>query len=62
MKPRLLPLGDSSLLIRFGDEIEPALNQCVHELDALLREDQIPGVIETIPPMPPCCFIMILWF
>jgi inhibitor of KinA len=49
MKPRLEPLGDSSLLIRFGDEIEPALNQCVHELDALLREDHIPGVIETIP-------------
>ena len=49
MKPRLLPLGDSSLLIRFGDEIEPALNQRVHDLDALLREDQIPGVIETIP-------------
>jgi inhibitor of KinA len=49
MKPRLLPLGDSSLLIRFGDEIDPALNQRVHDLDALLTEDQIPGVIETIP-------------
>ncbi len=30
MKPKLVPLGDSALLIQFGDEIDLDLNQCVH--------------------------------
>ena len=49
MKPRLLAMGDSALLVKFGEEIDPAINQRVHELDALLRADQIAGVIETVP-------------
>jgi KipI family sensor histidine kinase inhibitor len=49
MKPRLLPLGDSALLIQFGDEIDPGLNQHVHELDALLNVDKPAGVVETVP-------------
>ena len=43
----LKPLGDSSILIQLGDEIDPALNQRVHALSALLQN--IPAVIETIP-------------
>lgn len=49
MKPRLLAMGDSALLVRFGDEIDPAVNRRVHELDALLRADRIAGVIESVP-------------
>lgn len=49
MKPRLLPLGDSALLIRFGGEIDPGLNQHVHELDALLNVEKPAGVVETVP-------------
>ena len=49
MKPRLLAIGDSALLIQLGDEIDPALNQRVHELDALFRADPMEGVIETVP-------------
>jgi KipI family sensor histidine kinase inhibitor len=49
MKPRLLAMGDSALLIKFGEEIDPVINQRVHQLDALLRADQIAGVIETVP-------------
>ena len=49
MKPRLLPLGDSALLVRFGDEIDPGVNQSVHALDALLGADKPAGVIETVP-------------
>jgi KipI family sensor histidine kinase inhibitor len=49
MKPRLLAMGDSALMIQYGDEIDPAVNQSIHELDALLRTDPIPGVIETVP-------------
>lgn len=43
----LKPLGDSSILIQLGDEIDPILNQRVHALSALLQT--IPTVIETVP-------------
>lgn len=43
----LKPLGDSSILIQLGDEVDPILNQRVHALDALLQA--IPAVIETVP-------------
>ncbi len=43
----LKPLGDSSILIQLGDEIDPILNQRVHALDSLLKN--IPGIIETVP-------------
>jgi inhibitor of KinA len=43
----LKPLGDSSILIQLGDEIDPILNQRVHTLDSLLQN--IPGIIETVP-------------
>jgi KipI family sensor histidine kinase inhibitor len=43
----LKPLGDSSILIQLGDEIDPILNQRVHALDALLQN--IPGIFETVP-------------
>ena len=49
MKPRLLAIGDSALLIKFGNEIDPAVNQRLHELDALFRADQIAGIVETVP-------------
>jgi len=42
----LKPLGDSSILIQLGDAIDPALNQRVHALDALLQS--LP-IIETVP-------------
>ncbi|MBN8583408.1 MAG: 5-oxoprolinase subunit PxpB [Anaerolineae bacterium] len=43
----LKPLGDSSILIQLGDEINPALNQRVHALSRLLQT--ITTIIETIP-------------
>ncbi len=43
----LKPLGDSSILIQLGDAIDPALNQRVHALSALLQTS--PAVIETVP-------------
>ena len=49
MKPQLVPFGDSALLIKFGDEIDLSINQRVHNLDALLRAREIPGVVETVP-------------
>ncbi len=49
MKPQLIPFGDSGLLIKFGDEIDLAVNQRVHNLDALLCAKPINGVIEAVP-------------
>ncbi|MGA7194528.1 MAG: 5-oxoprolinase subunit PxpB [Anaerolineales bacterium] len=49
MKPKLIPLGDSALLIQFGDQIDLEINQRVHALDALLRAESINGIIETVP-------------
>jgi len=49
MKPKLLPLGDSALLIQFGTEIDLETNQRLHTLDALLRAELIPGIIEMVP-------------
>jgi KipI family sensor histidine kinase inhibitor len=49
MKPRLVPLGDSAILVQLGEAIDPALNRQVHALDVRLREFSLPGVIETVP-------------
>lgn len=48
-KPRIVPLGDSSLLVQFGEEIDPDVNQRVHALANLVDASSIPGVIETVP-------------
>ncbi len=46
---KILPLGDSSLLIQFGEDIDPDLNRRVLALDALLHASLPQGVIETVP-------------
>ena len=48
-KPRLLPLGDSSLLIELGQEIDFTVNQRVHALASLIEASAINGLIETVP-------------
>jgi inhibitor of KinA len=49
MKPKLLPLGDSALLIHFSDQIDLEINQSVHALDALLRAHAVMGIMEMVP-------------
>jgi len=48
-KPRIVPLGDSSLLVQFVEEIDPAVNQRVHALASLLDVSPFEGIIETLP-------------
>ena len=48
-KPRIVPLGDSSLLIQLGNEIDLAVNQRVHALARLIEASSITGIIETVP-------------
>jgi inhibitor of KinA len=43
------PLGDSALLIQFGEEIDMNINQRVHALNALLHATSFDGILETVP-------------
>ena len=49
MKPRIVPLGDSTLLVQFGDEIDLTINQRVHTFANLITAFSINGIIETVP-------------
>jgi inhibitor of KinA len=48
-KPKIVPLGDSALLVQLGDEIDITINQRVHALAALINISHLSGVIETVP-------------
>lgn len=49
MKPRIVPLGDSTALVQFGDEIDLTINQRVHAFANLIANSVISGVVETVP-------------
>jgi inhibitor of KinA len=50
---QFLPCGDTALSIEFGKEVDPLINARVmafdEEIQALLKEGRLPGVVETIP-------------
>ena len=46
---RIVPLGDSSVLVQLGDEIDFAINQRVHVLANLIDASALNGIVETIP-------------
>ena len=48
-RPKLLPLGDSSVLIQLGDEIDLPINRRVHALTDLITDSSIKGVVEIVP-------------
>ena len=48
-KPKIVPLGDSALLVQVEDEVDIATNQRVHALAALINVSPPLGVIETVP-------------
>lgn len=48
-KPKIVPLGDTALLVQLGDEIDITINQHVHALAALINTSPLHGVIETVP-------------
>jgi len=48
-KPNIVPLGDSALLVQFGDEIDIVINQRVHALATLLNTSRFEGIIEMVP-------------
>jgi 5-oxoprolinase (ATP-hydrolysing) subunit B len=46
---RLLPAGDTGLVVEWGDEVSLAINARVRALDRLVAAAGIAGVIETVP-------------
>ena len=48
-RPRIVPLGDSSVLVQFGNEIDISVNRRVHALASLVDASSMPGVVETVP-------------
>lgn len=46
---RLIPAGDTAILVQFENEISPENNSRVQSLAAMISDAAVPGVIETIP-------------
>jgi len=49
MKPRIVPLGDSAVLVQLGNEIDININQHIHALSNLIESASSHGIIETVP-------------
>lgn len=47
--PRIRAVGDSALLVEYGDTIDPAVNGRVVALDRMLGEAHLPGVVSLTP-------------
>lgn len=47
--PRLVPAGDTALVVELGDHVDAALNARVRALDRRVTEATLPGVVETLP-------------
>jgi inhibitor of KinA len=49
MQVRLLSVGDRALAVEFGNRIDRRLSDAVLRLDAAIRAERLPGVVETVP-------------
>jgi KipI family sensor histidine kinase inhibitor len=43
------PLGESALLLRFGNGLDDATNARVHAASAMLQAAQLPGIVDLVP-------------
>lgn len=48
-KPKILVAGDSSVLIEFGNEIDPETNRRIAATVQLIRDQHIEGIVDMIP-------------
>ncbi len=49
MQSRLLPAGESALVVEFGDSADRSFHDAVLALDAALAEKPLDGILETVP-------------
>ena len=47
--PVIKPVGDSGVLLEFGDSVDPAVFDRILAIEAALRADPPPGLLETVP-------------
>lgn len=47
--PRFLDAGETALVVEFGTDVDPAINDCVLALDQAVTALALPGVHETVP-------------
>ncbi len=47
--PRIVPVGDSAILVELGETVDPTINAAVLALDAELARLALPGVVELVP-------------
>lgn len=47
--PRLLPAGESAMVVEYGDTADPAYHDAVLALDAALAGAPLEGILETVP-------------
>ncbi|HEY9077689.1 MAG TPA: 5-oxoprolinase subunit PxpB [Anaerolineaceae bacterium] len=47
--PKIIPLSDAAVLLKFGEEISLEINQRVHHAFRLLKVNPIPGILSMIP-------------
>ena len=57
---RYKPLGDSAINIEFGDQIDPDINQRVHDFADLIQRDRLTASSSACQPIAPYSFITIL--
>jgi KipI family sensor histidine kinase inhibitor len=48
-KAKIVPLGDSALLVQLGEEIDLAINQRIHALANLINISPLDGLVEIVP-------------
>jgi KipI family sensor histidine kinase inhibitor len=48
-QPKIVPVGDSAVLVQLGEDIDLRVNRRIHALAALLHASPLDGVIETVP-------------
>ena len=49
MDIKLMPAGDSALVVEFGDKIDENVNAHVHALARKIEEQHIEGIVEVVP-------------
>ncbi len=47
--PRLMPLGDAALLLRFADAIDESVTTAVVAVSRAVEQARLPGVVEVVP-------------
>lgn len=48
-KPRLRLIGDTGVLVEYGDGIDPEINRRVRVMTAAVDKDEPPGILEVVP-------------